>query len=235
MQYRGPNAPDGVVNEVNPNRDIFVLANPQIANLPGWVIGLVVAGGLAAALSTAAGLLMVISSAVSHDLCRRTFFKDMDDQTELLVARGAAAGAVVAAGLLGVFASQLGFVAQVVAFAFGLAAASLFPIIFLGIFWKRMNKEGAIVSMLVGLISTFGYIYFFKFGGGTPDQYLFGVSPEGIGFVFMWLSLAVGVVVALATKAPPQDIQDLVEDIRVPGTRTAHGIADQGMAPMPAE
>ena len=219
MQVRGPNAPDGLENEVTANRDIFVLANPEIAQLPGWVIGLVVAGGLAAALSTAAGLLMVIASAVSHDLCRRTLFKDMDDKTELRVARGSAAAAVVAAGVLGVFASQLGFVAQVVAFAFGLAAASLFPVIFLGIFWKRMNKEGAITAMLTGLISTFSYIYYFKFGGGTPDQWLFGVSPEGIGFVFMWLALGLGIGVALVTEAPPQDVQDLVEDIRVPGMR----------------
>jgi len=231
MQYRGPNAPDGVENEVNPNRDIFVLANPQIAQLPAWVIGLVVAGGLAAALSTAAGLLMVISSAVSHDICRRTLFKDMDDKTELRVARGAAAGAVFAAGLLGIYSAQLGFVAQVVAFAFGLASASLFPVIFLGIFWKRMNKEGAIVAMLFGLISTFSYIVYFKFGGGTPDQYWFGVSPEGIGFVFMWASGALGIGTSLVTAAPPQDVQDLVEDIRVPGTRQPHGIADAGMAP----
>ena len=232
MQYRGPDAPDGIVNEVKANRDIFVLANPQIAQLPDWVIGLVVAGGLAAALSTAAGLLMVISSAVSHDLCRRTFFKSMDDKTELLVARGAAAGAVLAAGLLGVFASQLGFVAQVVAFAFGLAAASLFPIIFLGIFWKRMNKQGAIASMLFGLIATFAYIYYFKFVDTDPSHWLFGVSPEGIGFVFMWLSLAIGIGVALVTPPPPQEIQDLVEDIRVPGTRRAHGSAEAGMAPI---
>lgn len=234
MQYRGPNAPDGIANEVNPNRDIFVLANPQIAQLPGWVIGLVVAGGLAAALSTAAGLLMVISSAVSHDLCRRTFFKSMDDATEIWVARAAAAGAVIASGLMGIFATSLPFVAQVVAFAFGLAAASLFPIIFLGIFWKRMNREGAIASMVVGLVTTFSYIYYFKFGGGSPSDYLFGVSPEGIGFIFMFLSGFVGVVVAMVTAPPPQDIQDLVEDIRVPGTRTPHGIADEGMVPMPA-
>ena len=232
MQIRGPAAPDGLANEVDANNDIFVLANPEIAQLPGWVIGLVVAGGLAAALSTAAGLLMVISSAVSHDLCRRTLFKDMSDTTELRVARFSAAGAVLAAGLLGLYASQLGFVAQVVAFAFGLAAASLFPIIFLGIFWKRMNKEGAIAAMLTGLVSTFGYIYFFKFGGGTPDQWLFGVSPEGIGFVFMWLALGIGMSVALLTPAPPQDIQDLVEDIRVPGNRRDHGIADSGMHPI---
>ena len=235
MQYRGPNAPDGIENEVNPNNDIFVLANPQIAQLPDWVIGLVVAGGLAAALSTAAGLLMVISSAVSHDLCRRTIFPEMDDKTELRVARGAAAGAVMAAGLLGIYSSQLGFVAQVVAFAFGLAAASLFPIIFLGIFWKRMNKEGAIAAMVFGLVATFAYIVYFKFGGGTPDQYLFGVSPEGIGFVFMWVSGALGIVTALLTAAPPQDIQDLVEDIRVPGTRQPHGVADAGMAPLPSD
>ncbi|XOV82679.1 MAG: sodium:solute symporter family protein [bacterium] len=233
MQIRGPAAPDGLDNEVDANNDIFVLANPEIAQLPGWVIGLVVAGGLAAALSTAAGLLMVISSAVSHDLCRRTLFKNMSDTTELRVARLSAAGAVLAAGLLGLYASQLGFVAQVVAFAFGLAAASLFPIIFLGIFWKRMNKEGAIAAMLTGLISTFSYIYYFKFGGGTAQQWLFGVSPEGIGFVFMWLALGTGMTVALLTPAPPQDIQDLVEDIRVPGNRRDHGIADSGMHPIP--
>ncbi|MEO0884103.1 MAG: sodium:solute symporter family protein [Pseudomonadota bacterium] len=225
VQFRGPNAPDGLENEVVPfSADIHVLANPQIANLPGWVIGLVVAGGLAAALSTAAGLLMVISSAVSHDLCRRTLFPDMDDKTELRVARGAAAGAVVAAGLLGLFASQLGFVAQVVAFAFGLAAASLFPIIFLGIFWKRMNKEGAIASMVTGLVTTFSYIAYFKFGGGTPDQWLFGVSPEGIGFVLMFLGAGVGIVVARATEPPAQDIQDLVEDIRMPGRNQARAV-----------
>lgn len=239
VQFRGPNPPDGLENEVVPfSADIHVLANPQIAQLPGWVIGLVVAGGLAAALSTAAGLLMVISSAVSHDICRRTLFTNMDDKTELRVARGAAAAAVVAAGLLGIFSSQLGFVAQVVAFAFGLASASLFPVIFLGIFWKRMNKEGAIVAMLFGLISTFAYIVYFKFGGGTADQYLFGVSPEGIGFVFMWVSGGLGIATALATSAPPQDIQDLVEDIRVPGTRQPHGLADVDMAPssaMPAK
>lgn len=235
MQYRGPNAPDGLANEVDPNRDIFVLANPQIADLPGWVIGLVVAGGLAAALSTAAGLLMVISSAVSHDLCRRTFFKDMDDKTEMTVARVAAGAAVVAAGLLGIFATSLPFVAQVVAFAFGLAAASMFPIIFLGIFWKRMNREGAIASMLFGLVSTFWYIVHFKFVDTDPSHWWFGVSPEGIGFIFMWVAAIIGIVVALVTAPPPQEVQDLVEDIRVPGTRVPHGKMDEDMAPMPAE
>lgn len=224
MQYRGPAAPDGLANEVEPNRDIFVLANPQIAQLPAWVVGLVVAGGLAAALSTAAGLLMVISSAISHDLLKRTFTPEMTEKQEMLAARLAAAAAVIASALMGAFASQLPFVAQVVAFAFGLAAASLFPVIFLGIFWKRMNREGAIASMTVGLMSTFSYIVYFKFLGGTPSQWWFdfgsgGVSPEGIGFVFMWVSAIIGIAVSLLSKAPPQDIQDLVEDIRIPGTR----------------
>ena len=227
VQYRA-----GDDNEVTKlDRDIFVMANPSIANLPAWVIGLVVAGGLAAALSTAAGLLMVISSSVSHDLCRRTFFKGMTDKQELLTARGAAAGAVILAGIMGMNTAKLGFVAQVVAFAFGLAAASLFPVIVLGIFWKRMNREGAIASMLTGLVTTFWYIYHFKFVDTDPSHWWFGVSPEGIGFLFMFVSLAVGVGVALLTPAPPQDIQDLVEDIRVPGTRTSHGIADADMLP----
>jgi cation/acetate symporter len=235
MQIRGPAAPDGLENEVTISNDIYVLANPEIAQLPEWVIGLVVAGGLAAALSTAAGLLMVISSAISHDLCRRTFFKGMTDKTELRVARGAAAAAVIAAGFMGIYSQQLAFVAQVVAFAFGLAAASLFPVILLGIFWKRMNREGAIASMLTGLIPTFAYIWHFKIGAGkaaTAEDWFLGVSPEGIGFVFMIAALVVGVAVSLVTKPPPQDIQDLVEDIRVPGTRTSHGIADSGMAPV---
>lgn len=234
MQIRGPASPDGLRNEVNINNDIAVLANPEIARLPEWVVGLVVAGGLAAALSTAAGLLMVISSAISHDLCRRTFFRNMSDRTELRTARLAAAGAVAAAGFMGIYSSQLAFVAQVVAFAFGLAAASLFPVILLGIFWKRMNREGAIASMLTGLIPTFAYIWHFKLGAGRqagPEQWLFGISPEGIGFVFMLLSLMVGIAVSLLTRPPPQDIQDLVEDIRVPGNRTSHGLADAGMGP----
>ena len=231
MQYRGPNAPDGIQNELKPSNDIFVLANPQIAQLPGWVVGLMVAGGLAAALSTAAGLLMVISSAVSHDLCRKTLFKDMNDKTELMVARGAAASAVFAAGLLGIFSSQLGFVAQVVAFAFGLAAASLFPTIFLGIFWKRMNREGAIASMIFGLVATFTYIVYFKFVDLDPTHWFLGVSPEGIGFLFMLGSLAVGMAVSLMTAPPPQEIQDIVEDIRVPGLRRTLSVASEHSAP----
>ena len=221
MQHRGPNAKDGLENEVDPNRDIFVLANPQIAGLPRWVGGLVVAGGLAAALSTAAGLLMVISSAVSHDLLKRSFTPDMSERQEMLAARLAAAAAVVAAGLMGIYATSLPFVAQVIAFAFGIAAASLFPVIFLGIFWKRMNREGAISAMLFGLISTVAYICYFNFMGGTEAGWWFGISPEGIGFAFMWLALAVGIAVALVTPAPPSAIQQLVEDIRIPGQRGA--------------
>ena len=202
--------------------------------MPEWVIGLVVAGGLAAALSTAAGLLMVISSAISHDICRRSVFKSMSDKTELRIARAAAAFAVIAAGFMGIYSAKLAFVAQVVAFAFGLAAASLFPVIFLGIFWKRMNRQGAIAAMLTGLIPTFLYIWHFKLGAGKSagaDQWWFGVSPEGIGFVFMFVALLAGIGVSLLTPAPSAAIQALVEDIRVPGRRTAHGSGDAEMPP----
>lgn len=222
MQIRGPNAPDGLRNEVFADRDIFVLANPEIAQLPGWVIGLVIAGGLAAALSTAAGLLMVISSSISHDLCRRAMFPQMRDSTELLIARLAAAGAVLAAGLLGIYGSQLGVVAQVVAIAFGMAAASLFPPIVLGIFWTRTNWQGAVTAMLIGLIGTGSYIYHFKFGGGTEDQWVLGISPEGIGFAFMLLALAGGIGVSLLTAPPPERLRQLVLNMRIPG-QTQHG------------
>ena len=269
IQYRA----DPEVNEVTTlDRDIFVLANPEIGGLPGWVIGLVVSGGLAAALSTAAGLLMVISSAVSHDLCRKVLIKNMSDTQELLVARIAAVGAVVVAIYAGI--NPPGFVAAVVAFAFGLAAASFFPVIFLGIFWKRMNKEGAIAGMVVGLSITAAYIVHFKIGfspivlgvvaliislillimyfglkeegetrpmligsivfgliflgglfgilpnipQGTTDQWFLGVSPEGFGSVGMVISFITATIVALATKAPPEEIQNMVEDIRMPSS-----------------
>ena len=203
-------------NEVYIDRDIMVLANPSIAGLPGWVIGLVVAGGLAAALSTAAGLLLVISSAISHDLGRRTLFKNMDDRTELITARAAAVGAVAIAILAGMFPPD--YAAAVVAFAFGLAAASFFPAILLGIFWKRMNREGAIAGMIVGLVFTASYIAAFKIFGVPDDaqHWWFGVSPEGIGTLGMLLNLAVAVSVCLMTAPPPKDVQDMVEAIRVP-------------------
>ena len=219
IQYRGPNSKDNIKNEIVPNRDIFVLANPQIANLPHWVIGLVVAGGLAAALSTAAGLLMVISSAISHDLLKNTFYPNMSERSELLIARTSAFLAILLSAFIGAFASSLPFVAQVVAFAFGIAAASFFPVVVLGIFWKRMNKEGAIASMLTGLITTVGYICYFKFMGGVEAGWWFGVSPEGIGFIFMIVAAFTGMIVALLSPAPPIQTQKLVENIRIPGQR----------------
>ena len=272
IQYRA----DPEENEVTTlDRDIFVLANPEIGGLPAWVIGLVVAGGLAAALSTAAGLLMVISSAVSHDLCKKVLMPGLSEAKELLVARSAAVAAVLIAILAGIYPP--GFVAAVVAFAFGLAAASFFPVIFMGIFWKRMNREGAIAGMVTGLLTTGLYIIHFKIGfsslvtgvlamilaiaagilflgtrsenkstpsllvaagflgvvallgllgvlpslpQGSSESWFMGISPEGFGTVGMILSFLTASGVALATKAPPQDVQDLVEDIRIPTTNT---------------
>jgi cation/acetate symporter len=214
------NAPTNNANEIYVDRDIMVLANPEIANLPGWVIALVAAGGLAAALSTAAGLLLVISTSVSHDLIKKTFASDTTEKEELRYARIAAATAVVIAGYFGI--NPPGFVAQVVAFAFGLAAASIFPALFFGIFFKRMNKEGAITGMLTGLIFTFSYIAYFKFV--VPDMnnaahWLFGISPEGIGFIGMILNMIVALSVVRFTAPVPQEVQDMVEDIRMPVSR----------------
>ena len=204
-------------NEVYVDRDIMVLANPEIANLPGWVIALVAAGGLAAALSTAAGLLLVISSSISHDLLKSTFRPQITEKGELLAARLAATAAIVVAGYLGIYPP--GWVAQVVAFAFGLAAASLFPAIFMGIFSKRMNREGAIAGMVTGLSFTFLYIGWFKLWSPESNveaNWLFGISPEGIGVIGMLLNFAVAIVVARFTSAPPREIGWLVDKIRVP-------------------
>ena len=195
----------------------MVWANPEIADLPAWVIALVVAGGLAAALSTAAGLLLVIATSISHDLLKNNLMKDISEKGELMAARVAIAVAVVGAGLAGL--NPPGFVAQVVALAFGLAASSFFPAIILGIFDKRMNKEGAISGMIVGILFTIVYIIYFKpqLGGpGTPDGYWFGIKPEGIGVIGMIFNLIVALMVSRMTAAPPQKIQDLVEDIRIP-------------------
>ena len=210
-------------NELYIDRDIMVLANPEIASLPAWVIALVAAGGLAAALSTAAGLLLVVSTSIAHDLLKRVIMPDISESGELMAARGAAAAAVVVAGILGIYPP--GFVAQVVAFAFGLAASSFFPVIIMGIFYKRMNREGAIAGMLTGIIFTAAYIIYFKFLGGTSDQWLFGISPEGIGTLGMILNFVVATVVSQMTPPPPQDVQDLVEGIRIPkgaGEASAH-------------
>ncbi|NVJ68861.1 MAG: cation acetate symporter [Alphaproteobacteria bacterium] len=209
-------------NEVYIDRDIMVLANPEIAKLPGWVIALVAAGGLAAALSTAAGLLLVISTAVSHDLLKRTIMKEISDMQELRAARIAAVVAIAIAGYLGI--NPPAFVAQVVAFAFGLAAASLFPAILMGIFSKRMNREGAIAGMLVGLLFTAAYIVYFKFVSpemNTADHWWFGISPEGIGMIGMVLNFGTAFLVDRFTPAPPEAVQHLVEDIRVPSGAAA--------------
>ncbi len=218
------NAPTASANEVYVDRDIMVLANPEIAHLPNWVIALVAAGSLAAALSTAAGLLLVISTAVSHDLMKNTLMPDITDKQELMYARMAAAVAIGVAGYLGI--NPPGFVAQVVAFAFGLAASSLFPAILMGIFSKKMNKEGAIAGMIVGLAFTFGYIMYFKFVSpelNTAANWLFGISPEGIGMIGMMLNFIAATAVQKMTKEPPEHIQHLVDDIRVPsGASAAH-------------
>ena len=201
-------------NELYVDRDIIVLANPEIAALPAWVVALVAAGGLAAALSTAAGLLLVVSTSISHDLLKRVFVPSITEKQELLAARIAAAFAVMIAGYFGI--NPPGFVAQVVAFAFGLAASSFFPAIILGVFVKRANREGVVSGMLVGITFTAAYIIYFKFMGGTPDQYWFGISPEGIGALGMLLNFAVAFVVSRFTPEPPQEVQELVEHIRVP-------------------
>lgn len=210
-------------NELTIDRDIMVLANPEIANLPAWVIALVVAGGLAAALSTAAGLLLVISTSISHDLLKKWLKPNISEKNELRAARLAIGVAVVIAGYFGIDPPD--YVAAIVAFAFGLAASSFFPAIVLGIFDKRMNKEGAIAGMIVGLIFTAVYIWYFKFGGGTPDAYWFDISPEGIGTVGMLINAVVSIVVSRLTPAPPLEVQNLVENIRVPsgaGNASAH-------------
>ncbi|NQU45936.1 MAG: cation acetate symporter [Chlorobium sp.] len=213
-------------NELYIDRDIIVLANPEIAKLPAWVIALVAAGGLAAALSTAAGLLLVISTSIAHDLIKKQLNPNISEKSELLSARIAVAIAIVIAGYFGI--NPPGFVAQVVAFAFGLAAASFFPVIILGIFSKRMNKEGAIAGMLTGIIFTAAYIIYFKFvnpGMNKPEFWLFGISPEGIGTLGMLINFAVSFVVSRLTPAPPQEIQELVDSLRYPkgaGEASAH-------------
>jgi len=214
------------------DRDIMVLANPEIAGLPNWVIALVAAGGLAAALSTAAGLLLAISSAVSHDVIKGMIAPDISEKNELLASRISMAGAIVLAGYLGL--NPPGFAAQVVALAFGIAAASIFPALMMGIFNKRMNREGAIVGMLTGLITTVVYIFWFKgwffipgteMAANTVDNWLWGISPEAFGAVGAMLNFAAAIIVSKITAAPPEHIQHLVEDIRVPrgaGAASSH-------------
>ncbi|MFT6714162.1 MAG: cation/acetate symporter [Planctomycetota bacterium] len=221
IQYVGEGftGPTGlpISNELTIDRDIIVLANPEIANLPNWVVALVAAGGLAAALSTAAGLLLVVSSAISHDLLKRALMPNITEKQELLTARFAAAAAVVVAGYLGI--NPPGFVGQVVAFAFGLAASSFFPIIIMGIFSKRMNREGAVAGMTTGILFTASYIAYFRFIApelDTPENWWFGISPEGIGALGMLINFAVSASVAYFFPPPSERIQNLIEDIRVP-------------------
>ena len=208
---------DPTVNELTVDQDIIVLANPEIANLPAWVIGLVVAGGLAAALSTAAGLLLVISTSISHDLLKNYLKPEISEKGELYAARIAIAVAVLAAGIAGL--NPPGFVAQVVALAFGLAASSFFPAIILGIFDKRMNKIGALSGMILGIVFTASYIIYFKpqLGGpGLPEDYWWGISPEGIGTLGMLLNFSIALIVSRLTPAPPQEVVALTEQIRTP-------------------
>ncbi len=216
IQYVGP-ASD-LQNELIIDRDIMVLANPEIANLPYWVIGLVAAGGLAAALSTAAGLLLVISTAVARDLLKKGFMPEISERRELMTARITAGVAVVIAGYFGI--DPPGFVAQVVAFAFGLAAASFFPAIILGIFTKWMNKQGAVSGMITGIAFTACYIVFFKFVRpdlNSSEYWLFGISPEGIGTLGMTINFIVAVAVSRFTPSPPASVHALVDRIRAPG------------------
>ena len=216
---------DSQQNELTVDRDIMVLANPEIADLPAWVIALVAAGGLAAALSTAAGLLLVISSSVSHDLIKNVFRPNITDKQELIAARLASVAAVCVAGYFGI--NPPGFVAAVVALAFGLAAASFFPAIIMGIFYKKMNKEGAVSGMIVGVSLMIFYMLKFKFGlfdggktavAGLKVQWWFGISPEGFGFIAMWVNFVAAIVVQRFTAAVPKEIQDMVESIRIPIT-----------------
>lgn len=214
---------DKATNELTVNRDIMVLANPEIANLPAWVIALVAAGGLAAALSTAAGLLLVISSSVSHDLIKNVINPDLSEKGELWAARLSAVGAVIVAGYFGI--NPPGFVAAVVALAFGLAAASFFPAIILGIFYKKMNSKGAVAGMIVGMLFMIFYMLKFKFGifdggksavAGLQSGWWFGISPEGFGTIAMIINFIVAIVVNQFTEEPPQEVQEIVENIRIP-------------------
>ncbi len=208
---------DADANELTVDRDIMVLANPEIARLPAWVVALIAAGGLAAALSTAAGLLLVIASTFSHDLGKSFLLPDLSERQELLFARIAAGGSVLVAGYFGIYPP--GFVAQVVAFAFGLAASSFFPVLVLGVFWKRTTKEGAIAGMVGGLTFTAAYIHYFRFvrPEAGAESWLFGISPEGIGAIGMLLNFAVTIGVSYMTAPPPERVQQLVDDVRLPG------------------
>ena len=233
IEYYNPKGPKAAENELTKvDNDIMVLANPEIAALPNWVIALVAAGGLAAALSTAAGLLLAISSSISHDLLKGMLTPNISERAELMWARVSMAGAILVAGYLGL--NPPGFAAQVVALAFGLAASSIFPVLMMGIFSKRINNHGAILGMVTGLGATLVYIFWFKgwfFVKGTemaanvPDNWFLGISPEAFGTVGALINFAVAYIVSMMTAPPPKEIQDLVESVRIPrgaGAATGH-------------
>lgn len=224
IQHFGPEREKmGDVNELTFKPDIMVMANPHMGGLPKWVIALLMAGCIAAALSTAAGLLLVLSTAISHDLMKKIVKPDLTDQEEIRYARMASLGALLVAIYFGINPPAT-FIAKTVAFAFGLAASSFFPTLLMGIFSRRMNKEGAIAGMVAGIGFTLSYIIYFQFMGGTKDQYFMGISPEGIGFVGMLLNFGVAAVVASFTKAPPQEVRDLIDSVRFPGGEETEAI-----------
>jgi len=211
------------LNEVYYDKDIIVLANPEMAGLPKWVIALVMAGCVAAALSTAAGLLLVLSTSISHDLMKKIIMPDITDKQEIKYARLASFGALAIAAYFGINPPS-SFVAKTVAFAFGLAASSFFPTLIMGIFAKRMNKQGAIAGMICGISFTLGYIIHFQFLTDSRD-YWFGISPEGIGFLGMFINFTVAMAVSSFTPPPPREVQEMVEEIRIPrgaGQATGH-------------
>ncbi|MEC7107594.1 MAG: sodium:solute symporter family protein [Verrucomicrobiota bacterium] len=213
VQYRGPMHEQE--NELYFGNDIMVMANPSMANLPMWVIALLMAGCIAAALSTAAGLLLVLSTSISHDLMKKIIRPDLSDKDEVKWARIASFIALLIATYFGINPPST-FIAKTVAFAFGLAASSFFPTLLLGIFSKRMNKEGAITGMIAGIGFTFSYIVYFQFMGGTPDQYFLGITPEGIGFIGMIINFIISFLVCIFTSSPPEDVIEMVEEIHIP-------------------
>ena len=220
VQYRGPEKiKAGEENELTFGKDIMVMANPHMAGLPQWVIALLMAGCIAAALSTAAGLLLVLSTSISHDLMKKVINPELSDKEEIRWARGASLGALLVAAYFGINPPSA-FVAKTVAFAFGLAASSFFPTLVMGIFSRRMNKEGAIAGMVAGITFTLGYIIYFQFMGGTKDQYLFGISPEGIGFLGMFVNFIVAAIMATLTPQPPKELRELIDRVRTPGTNS---------------
>ena len=213
VQYRGPEQAEA--NELIFGTDMMVMANPTIAELPMWVVALLMAGCIAAALSTAAGLLLVLSTSIAHDLMKKIIKPDLSDREEVRWARLASFGALVVATYFGIN-PPAAFIAKTVAFAFGLAASSFFPTLLMGIFSKKMNKVGGMAGMSIGLLFTFSYIVYFQFLGGTEDQYLWGITPEGIGFVGMLINFSVSFVVCSVTPPPPQKVVEMVEQIRLP-------------------